>query len=103
MSFFSAKGESDAVNYGAPGGQILTVRPIARYAELDEQGLLAKAGVTGDAAAQIGARGAAIATVIDSELVRYVPELSFGNAAEGDSLVSPEDPGRMEVAVCVHI
>ena len=67
-----------AVNYGAPGGQIVTVRPIAKYAELDEQGLLAKAGVTGDAAAQIGARRAAIATVIDNELVRYVPELSFG-------------------------
>jgi hypothetical protein len=67
-----------AVNYGAPGGQIVTVRPIAKYAELDEQGLLGKAGVTGDAAAQIGARRAAIATVIDNELVRYVPELSYG-------------------------
>ena len=67
-----------ATNYGAPGGQIVTVRPLAKYAELDEQGLLAKAGVTGDAAAQIGARRAAIATVIDNELVRLVPELSFG-------------------------
>ncbi|HEY3045486.1 MAG TPA: hypothetical protein VGJ39_15755 [Vicinamibacterales bacterium] len=67
-----------ATNYGAPGGQIVTVRPIAKYAELDGMGLLAKAGVTGDAAAQIGARRAAISTVIDNELVRFVPELSFG-------------------------
>jgi len=67
-----------AVNFGAPGGRIGTVRPIAKYAELDEPGLLAKAGVTGDAAAQIGARRAAIATVINNDLLRYVPELSFG-------------------------
>ena len=67
-----------AVNFGAPGGQIVTVRPIAKYAELDEPGLLAKAGVTGDAAARIGARRAATATVIGNELVRYVPDLSFG-------------------------
>lgn len=71
-----------AVNFGAPGGQIITVRPIAKYAELDEPGLLAKAGVTGDAAAQIGARRATIATVIDNELVRFVPELSFGMPAK---------------------
>ncbi len=67
-----------AVNFGAPGGQIVTGRPIAKYAELDEPGLLAKAGVTGDAAARIGARRAAIATVIENNLFRYVPELSFG-------------------------
>jgi hypothetical protein len=70
-----------AINFGAPGGRIVTVRPIAKYAELDEQGLLGKAGVTGDAAAQIGARRAAIATVIDNEILRYVPELSFGMPA----------------------
>ena len=67
-----------AVNFGAPGGQIVTVRLIAKYAELDEPGLLAKAGVTGDAATRIGARRAAVATVIENNLVRYVPELSFG-------------------------
>ena len=67
-----------AINFGAPGGQIVPARPIGKYAELDEPGLLAKAGVTGDAAAQIGARRAAIATVIDNDFVRYVPALSFG-------------------------
>ena len=67
-----------ATNFGAPGGQILTVRPIATYAELDQPGLLNRAGLSAEAAAKIGARRAAVATVIDNEAVRFVPDLSFG-------------------------
>ena len=69
---------SFATNFGAPGGHITTVRPIAKYAELDQPGLLNRAGLSPEAAGQIGARRAAVATVIENELVRYVPELSFG-------------------------
>jgi hypothetical protein len=68
-----------ATNFGAPGGQIVTVRAIAKYAELDEPGLLNKAGLTQDAIQQIGARRAAVASVIENNLVRLVPELSFGS------------------------
>ncbi len=70
-----------ATNFGAPGGQIVTVRAIAKYAELDEPGLLNKAGLSPDAIQQIGARRAAVATVIENNLVRLVPELSFGSPA----------------------
>jgi hypothetical protein len=67
-----------ATNFGAAGGQIVTVRPIAKYAELDQPGLLNRAGLSAEAAAKIGARRAAVATVVDNELVSFVPELSFG-------------------------
>ena len=68
-----------AVNFGAPGGLIGTVRPIAKYAELDEPGgLLGKAGLTPDQIQQMVARRAALASVVENTIVRYVPELSFG-------------------------
>lgn len=67
-----------ATNFGAPGGRIVTLRPIGKYAELDQPGLLNRAGLSAEAAGQIGARRAAVATVIDNEIVRFVPELSFG-------------------------
>jgi hypothetical protein len=67
-----------ATNFGGPGGQILTVRPIAKYADLDQPGLLNRAGLSAEAAAKIGARRAAVSAVIDNETVRFVPDLSFG-------------------------
>lgn len=67
-----------ATNFGAPGGRIVTLRPIGKNAELDQPGLLNRAGLSPEAAGQIGARRAAVATVIDNEIVRFVPELSFG-------------------------
>ena len=67
-----------ATNFGAPGGQIVTVRPISKFAELDQPGLLNRAGLSAEAAGQIGARRAAIASVIDNEVQRFVADLSFG-------------------------
>jgi hypothetical protein len=67
-----------AGNFGGPGGHILTVRPIAKYAELDQPGLLNRAGLSAEAAAKIGARRAAVSTVIDNEVMRFVGDLSFG-------------------------
>ena len=67
-----------ASNFGGPAGQIVTVRPIAKYAELDQPGLLNRAGLSADAAAKIGARRAAVSAVIDNEVARFVADLSFG-------------------------
>lgn len=70
-------------NFGAPGGQIVTVRALAKYAELDEPGLLNKAGLSQEAIQQMGARRAAVASVIGNDLIRLVPELSFGSPSAG--------------------
>lgn len=67
-----------AQNFGGPAGQIVTVRPIAKFAELDEPGILNKAGLSAEAIAPIVARRNAVATVIENNLVRFVPDLSFG-------------------------
>jgi hypothetical protein len=67
-----------ASNFGGPAGQIVTVRPIAKYAELDQPGLLNRAGLSAEAAAKIGARRAAVSTVIDNEVARFVADLSYG-------------------------
>lgn len=68
-----------ATNFGAPAGQVVTVRFLSKYAELDAPGLLQQAGLSPEAAAPINARRAAIASVIDNNVVRFVPELSFGS------------------------
>jgi hypothetical protein len=70
-----------AMNFGAPGGQIVTVRGISKYAELDEPGLLNKAGLDQQQAQQLNQRRAAIASVIENNLNRFVPEMSFGSMA----------------------
>jgi hypothetical protein len=67
-----------AGNFGGAGGNIVTVRPIAKYAQLDEPGLLNKAGLSQDQIQKIGQRRAATATVVENNLVRFVPELSYG-------------------------
>lgn len=70
-----------ALGFGAPGGQISLVRPISKYAELDEPGLLQKAGLTPEAVAEINARRGAITSLIENNVVRLVPTLSFGAPA----------------------
>ena len=75
--FFSWAG-----NFGGAGGTIITVRPIGKYAELDEPGLLNKAGLSQDKIQQIGAKRAATASVVENNLIRFVPDLSFGMPAK---------------------
>jgi hypothetical protein len=68
-----------AMNFGAAAGQLVTLRGISKFAELDEPGLLNKAGLTTEQAQQVNGRRAAIASVIENDVVRLVPELSFGS------------------------
>ena len=69
-----------AINFGAPGGQIVTARALSKFADLDATpGLLQKAGLSPEAAAQINAKRGAITTLLQNDVVRYVPELSFGS------------------------
>ena len=66
-------------NQGGPGGERTLVRPIAKYAELDQQGLLAKAGLTEQQQDKIGERrNTTLAGGIKTEVYRFVPELSYG-------------------------
>jgi len=68
-------------NFGAPNSLVTTVRPISTYAELDQQpGLLARA-VGAEAAQKINARRNALIASIETEVYRFVPELSFGMPA----------------------
>jgi hypothetical protein len=69
-------------NYGAPLGQIVTVRPISKYAELDQQpGLLQRGGLSAEAAQKINARRSALISGSEIEVHRFIPELSFGTTA----------------------
>lgn len=64
-------------NQGEPG--TVLVRPIANYAELDKQGLLAQAGLTEDQQTKIGARrNATLAGPTETTVFRFIPELSYG-------------------------
>jgi hypothetical protein len=66
-------------SFGAPLGQVTIVRPIGKYAELDQTpGLLQRGGLTPDAAAKVNARRATLATGSNQTVLRYVPELSYG-------------------------
>jgi hypothetical protein len=68
-------------NFGGPGGRVTTVRAIAKYAELDPQpggGLLVQGGLTQQAAQQLNARRAALISGTETNIYRYVPDLSFG-------------------------
>jgi hypothetical protein len=68
-------------NFGGPGGRVTTVRAISKYAELDPQpggGLLVQGGLTQQAAQQLNARRAALFSGTETNIYRYVPELSFG-------------------------
>lgn len=67
------------LNGGAPGGERVMVRLIDKYAELDKPGLFVQAGLTQDQQDKIGARrNATLATGIETEVLRFIPELSYG-------------------------
>ena len=71
------------LNQGAPGSGVM-VRPIANYAELDKPGLLARAGLTQEQQQKIAARrNATLATPIETEVWRFIPELSYGVPTTG--------------------
>jgi hypothetical protein len=68
-------------NIGGPGGLVSTVRPIAKYAELDPQpggGLLVRGGLSQEAAQRLTARRAALFSSTETNVYRYVPDLSYG-------------------------
>jgi hypothetical protein len=68
-----------ATNQGAPGGEFVLVRPIAKYADLDQPGLLQRAGLSEADMDRINARrNALLATGIETETYRFIPELSYG-------------------------
>jgi hypothetical protein len=70
------------VNGGGPGGGRVLVRPIAKYADLDRQGLLAQAGLSEEQQDKIGARrNATLAQGITTTVYRFIPELSYGTPA----------------------
>ena len=67
-------------NFGGVGG--VMARPIAKYAELDQPGLLGRAGLSQDAIAKINARrDATLAGPIETNVYRFIPELSYGMPA----------------------
>jgi len=67
-------------NFGGVNG--VMVRPIANYAELDQPGLLQRAGLSEEAQAKIGARrNATLAGPIETNVYRFIPELSYGMPA----------------------
>ena len=67
-------------NFGGVDG--VMVRPIAKYAELDQPGLLQRAGLSPEAQAKIGARrNATLAGPIETNVYRFIPELSYGMPA----------------------
>lgn len=65
-------------NFGGPGGEVVTVRPIPNFADLDGQGLLGRAGLAADAIAALNAKRNAFIARTQTEIHRYVPDLSFG-------------------------
>jgi len=67
--------------YGGSAGQITIVRPIGKYAELDQlPGLLQRGGLSADAAQKVNARRAALVSGNHRTVLRFVPDLSFGMA-----------------------
>ncbi len=63
--------------FGGPPA-VSQIRLIGKYAELDEPGLFQKAGLTQDQIQALLMRRNAVASVVGNEILRYVPELSFG-------------------------
>ena len=66
--------------FGGPQGQFILVRPLMKYAEIDQGTLLTQA-VGASAAAQINARRAGLIAGQTIVYYRYVPALSFGMPA----------------------
>ena len=70
-----------AISFGdVPQGRVVTVRGLSKYGDLDGLGLLRRAGLSAEAAAQINARRAAVATGVSNVIQRYIPEMSYGSA-----------------------
>jgi hypothetical protein len=66
-------------NGGGPGGLRVMVRPIEKYADLDRPALLQQAGVTQEQQNKIAARrNATLAGGIETNVMRFIPELSYG-------------------------
>lgn len=66
-------------NFGTgPAGERTLVRPIAKYAELDEQGLLVKAGLTQPQIDKLNARRNAVSEGTTNVVYRFIPDLSYG-------------------------
>lgn len=81
---FKKAGVSDFWVYGTNMGGpavLTTVRPIANYAELDRPGLLQRAGMAQEAIQQLNARRNAISTLVETNVLAYQPDLSFGMPA----------------------
>lgn len=71
-----------ATNFGAPGGEFTLVRPIAKYAELDQPGLLAQAGLAQPAIDKMNARrNPLLADGVETEVFQFLPDLSYGMPA----------------------
>lgn len=67
-------------NFGGVDGMM--ARPIAKYAELDEPGLLQRASLSDEAQAKMNARrNATLAGAIETNVYRFIPELSYGMPA----------------------
>jgi len=67
-------------NFGGVEG--VMARPIAKYAELDQPGLLQRAGLSDEAQAKINARrNTTLAGPIETNIYRFIPELSYGMPA----------------------
>jgi hypothetical protein len=61
-----------------PAGERTLVRPIAKYAELDEPGFLTKAGFTQAQIDKVNARRNAVSEGVTNVVYRFIPELSYG-------------------------
>ncbi len=68
-------------NFGGPGGQFLVVQPLAKMAELDQGNPLQRAGLSQEALQQMNARRNAFISGNQTEVARFLPELSYGSAA----------------------
>lgn len=67
-------------NFGGPAGSLVTVTSIAKYADLDQGNPLGlnRAGLSAEMVQQINARRNALIAHQENNIVRFVPELSFG-------------------------
>src|SRR5262245_4214963 len=68
--------------YGGPMGQVTIVRPIGKYADLDQTpGVLQRGGLSPEAAAKLNARRASLVSGAQQTVMRYLPDLSYGMPA----------------------
>jgi hypothetical protein len=56
----------------------VTVRPIAGFVELDQPGLLQKAGLTGEQIQALNTKRNELIVNTETDVHRLVPDLSFG-------------------------